>query len=111
MRVKLGTTFYLNQGFPVLPFNLRESSLKEIRASASTLSRSLFRFDNLLLHGGCLSVFEDLQAEARILDIISERRAQTGNEAIGWAIERAILDRCLSTLDESARTRSAEIHE
>lgn len=42
---------------------------------------------------------EELRAGAKVLDIIDRRREQTGDPALGAAIERVIIDRCLADLE------------
>lgn len=48
-------------------------------------------------------IHHELEAGAVILAILDRRRAETGDPALGSAIERVILNRCLSDLDEPAR--------
>lgn len=45
-------------------------------------------------------IHRELKAGAAILAIIDRRRAETGSPDLGAAIERVILRRCLSDLEE-----------
>jgi hypothetical protein len=48
------------------------------------------------------NICQKLKARARVLEIIDRRRLETGDPALGSAIERVILDECLSELEREA---------
>jgi hypothetical protein len=47
-----------------------------------------------------MTLSQELELHAAVLDLITRRRAETGNPGIGTAIEQCILDRQLRMLEE-----------
>ena len=47
-------------------------------------------------------IYQELKAKAKVLEIIDRRRVETGDPALGSAIERRIIDHCLAELSEDA---------
>ena len=47
-------------------------------------------------------IYQELKAKAKVLEIIDRRRVETGDPALGSAIERRIIDHCLAELEKEA---------
>jgi hypothetical protein len=50
------------------------------------------------------NIYEELKARAAVLELIDRKRAETDNPTLGSAIERVIIDHCLTELEREANT-------
>ena len=48
------------------------------------------------------NIHQELKARAKVLEMIDRRRVETGDPALGSAIERVIIDHCLAELEAAA---------
>jgi len=55
--------------------------------------------------------YSQLEAGAKVLEIIDRKRVETGNPGLGSAVERLIIDRCLAELEAPAGNRAIGVGE